>query len=312
MKYFIIVPVLLALVGLLIAYIAWRIAFYSPSPHNEQPYVFPRGRQYQEQKSRMTQLMHELEALPFEPVSIRARDGLELYGCYYHYKDGAPVQIQFHGYRGTSLRDFCGGHKLARESGQNILLVHQRAHGKSQGQCISFGVNERYDCLAWVDYVIERFGKDSRIILAGVSMGAATVLLAAGLPLPENVKAVIADCPYSSAQGIIRKVCADMHLSPRLMYPFVSLAARLFGGFRLSEGDVLKAVSQTKLPILLIHGQADKFIPFQMSQDISKACAGPVRLELFPQAGHGLSYMLDSERYARVINQFLRSCQFSD
>lgn len=307
MKYLLLVAASLALVVLLIAYIAWRMAFYSPTPRREQPYVFPRGKQYQEQKGRMTQLMQELEALPFEPVSIRAFDGLELYGAYYHYRDGAPVQIQFHGYRGTSLRDFCGGHKLARESGQNILLIHQRSHGKSQGHCISFGAKERYDCLAWANYVTERFGADTKIILAGVSMGAATVLLALDLPLPESVKCVIADCPYSSAGAIIRKVCADIHLPPRLMYPFARLAARLFGGFSLEDADVLKAVSQAKLPVLLIHGMGDKFIPYQMSEDIAKACSSPLRLELFPQAGHGLSYMLDTPRYEQSIKDFLRS-----
>ena len=180
------------LLALGIAYAAYRYAYFSPQKGRDDPYLTPQGGHYPPE-SAMYKLIREMEQLPFEPVSIRSRDGLTLRGRYYHMADGAPLQIQMHGYRGHALRDFCGGHKLARERGMNTLVVDQRAHGKSDGHVISFGINERYDCLAWAEYAADRW-PESDIVLAGISMGAATVLMASDLPLPDQVKGIIADC----------------------------------------------------------------------------------------------------------------------
>ena len=170
----------------------------------------------------MLSLIRQMDEIPYEAVTISAQDGTKLAVRYYHVRDGAPLQIQLHGYRGTALRDFCGGNKLARESGQNTLVVDQRAHGKSGGTTITFGIRERLDCLCWVEYASQRFGSDIPVFLSGVSMGAATVLMASELELPANVVGIIADCPYSSPEAIIRKVCQqDMHLPPVLVMPSV-------------------------------------------------------------------------------------------
>ena len=139
------------LAGLLVCVYAYRVAFYvSPRLKKQKPSV-PQGAQYQGERERMLALIRELEEIPYEPVTIRARDGMVLAGRYYHVRDGAPLQIQFHGYRGGAVRDFCGGNKLARESGQNTLLVDQRAHGNSGGSTITFGIRERWDCLSWAE-----------------------------------------------------------------------------------------------------------------------------------------------------------------
>ncbi len=302
--------IILALLALTagLSYILWRIGFYSALPRREDPYAIPKGAQYQKSRERTLRLIREFDQRPFEPVIIRSFDGLELYGRYYHVKDGAPVQIQFHGYRGTALRDFCGGSRLAMEAGHNCLVVDQRSHGKSQGKCICFGIKERYDCLAWAGYAAERFGGETPIVLSGVSMGAATVLMAAELDLPGNVRCIIADCPYSSPEGIIRKFCARIGILPGLVFPLIALGARLYGGFSIRASSAIASVARTELPILLIHGEADHFVPCSMSREIAAACKGPVRLETFPKAGHGLSYIVDSRRYERVVNDFLASC----
>ena len=194
---------------------------------------------------------------------------------YYHVRDGAPLQIQFHGYRGAALRDFCGGNKLARESGQNTLVVDQRAHGKSGGNTITFGIRERLDCLSWVKYANQRFSSGTPIFLSGVSMGATTVLMASELKLPANVMGIIADCPYSSPEVIIRKVCReDMHLPPALTMPLIRLGARLFGHFVLNESSAVQAVGNKNIPILLLHGEDDRFVPCDMSREIFDACTG--------------------------------------
>ena len=286
---------------------AYRTAFYSPKKGRKDYFIMPKGEQYEPIKERMDALMHELEAIPCENVSIKSFDGTELFARYYHLSDDAPLQIQFHGYRGSALRDFCGGTKLAREMGHNVLLVDQRAHGKSGGTTICYGIRERYDCLCWVNYACERFGSDIKIMLSGVSMGGATVLMASGLDLPDNVCGIIADSPYSSPEAIIRKVCGDMGLPHKLAFPFVRLGAFLFAGLRI-EGGADKAVKQSKTPILIIHGEEDRFVPTQMSRDIFAACASEKRLETFPEAGHGLSYMVDAERYRQIFSEFAAEC----
>ena len=292
------------------AIIGYRMAFYAPEPHYKDIYELPRGSQYEAEKEWMHSLIRAMDAVPFEPVSITAWDGTTLFGRYYHVSDGAPLQLQFHGYRSAGIQDFCGGNVLARKAGQNTLIVDQRAHGKSSGTAITFGIREQYDCLDWIRWANDRFGADTPIYLSGVSMGAATVLMAAGLPdLPDNVRGVIADSPYSCPREIIRIVCGKMHLPPALICPFVFLGARLIGGFDMAAGSPKEAVKQAKVPILIIHGEDDRMVPCAMSREIAANCASPIRLETFPGAGHGLSYILDKERYVRASNEFFEFCR---
>ena len=136
-------------------------------------------------------------------------------------------------------------------------------------------------------------------------MGAATVLMSASLNLPENVRGIMADCPYSTPSAIIRKVCKDVGYPPTLSYPFLWLGSLIFGGFRLDSCDAISAVKHTSLPILLIHGGDDRFVPCEMSREIYEACAAPKVLATFPGADHGLSYILDEPRYAGIVLDFL-------
>ena len=259
-----------------------------------------------EENAVIKRLIEEFREIPAEDVYIRSFDGLLLHGMYYHVADNAPLDIQLHGYNGNAFRDFCGGNKVSREAGRNSLVVEQRAHGLSQGETIPFGIRERRDCLSWVEYAIGRFGKDVKITLAGVSMGAATVLMAISLGLPENVKAIIADCGYSSPKAIIRKVARDQGFVPWLVYPFIWLGGRIFGGFNLTEASAVSSVAESKIPVLIIHGEADNFVPCYMAREIYDACRSEKELLTVPGAGHGLSYLIDSQLYEETVNDFLR------
>lgn len=233
-----------------------------------------------------------------------SRDGLKLQARYYHQSDDAPLVLCFHGYRGTPFRDFSGGTGLYRSTGFNLLMVEQRAHCSSEGHTITFGVKERYDCLDWIKYARERFGEEREMLLAGISMGAATVLMASGLELPRNVRGVIADAPYTSPKAIIQKVCGDMGLPVRLAMPFASVAARVFGGFGLTDANAAEAVQHATVPILLIHGEDDRFVPCGMGREIAAAAPERVELHTFPNAGHGLSFLVDQPRYERITKDF--------
>jgi len=283
----------------------YRIAFYISRNHPEDCRNIPNEEQYLQNRDYMRTLINEIEQVPCERVTITARDGTVLSARYYHVRDGAPVHVEMHGYRGSALRDFCGGNRATRLLGHNALLVDQRAHGESGGRSITFGVKERYDCLDWIGYVQKRFGEDTPIYLAGVSMGAATVLMAAELDLPGTVRGILADSPYSSPEAIIRKVCRDMGYPPALAFPLIRLGARVLGGFDPRECSAVAAVEKTKIPILLIHGEDDRFVPCEMSREIAAAGGERVHFETFPEAGHGLNYIVDTQRYHRVVEEFI-------
>ena len=296
---------IIVLLVLAFSYYAYKMAFYSGAKNpTEYKIKLPEGEHYQKEYERAISFIKELNEIPYEKIFIKSHDGKKLAARYYHTADGAPVHIEFHGYRSGAAKDFCGGDKFARDSGHNTLLVDQRAHGESEGRSISFGIKERLDCLDWINYVIDRFGQDVRIILAGISMGAATVLMASELDLPSNVKGIIADCPYSSPEKIIKQECAKMKLPPRLAYPFVRLGAIIFGGFDPSSATAEMAVSRSKTPILLIHGEEDDFVPCSMSRDIYEACASDKTLVTVPLASHGLSYIVDRPRYEKEVGSF--------
>lgn len=292
---------------LLGAYYAYRVAFFSPKKGRDDIYILPTGEQYDSTREHLKNCIDRLHVMPFEEVQITAYDGKKLFGRYYHIHDGAPVQLQFHGYRGSALRDLCGGTPLAMKLGHNVLLVDQRAHGRSEGSTISFGVKERRDCQSWCRYCAQRFG-DRPLILSGVSMGAATVLMASDMELPDTVKAIVADCPYSSPAQIIALVAGGTGLPAKASAVFCGIGALVYGRFRLGGASPVASVKHTKLPVLLLHGEDDRFVPCDMSRQIYEACAGQKRLETFPGAAHGMCYMEDPQRYEAVVGSFLEEC----
>ena len=292
---------------LLISLCTYRIAFFSPRNKRSTINESMTGEQYDAVSEHIYRVSHIMEKYPYESVTITSFDGCKLHGRYYHISDDAPIEILFHGYRSCALRDCSGGHALSRKMGFNALVVDQRAHGESDAQTITFGIKEHRDCLCWIQYCNDRFGKDRQIILSGLSMGAATVLMAANCTLPDNVACIIADSPYSAPSEIIDKVCADMHYPVFLCRPFIHLGALIFGRFHLNALTAKQAVTRANVPILLIHGDEDRLVPCSMSYDIAKHSASRTHVEIFPGAGHGLSYLIDPVRYEYVVYDFLRS-----
>lgn len=262
---------------------------------------------YDPYRPEMRRIYRILKERPYEAVSIQSRDGLKLTGRYYHVKDGAPLDIGFHGYKSHSTVDFSGGSELSFELEHNLLLIDQRAHGDSEGHTISFGIKERHDLLEWVRYCVERFGPDTEIMLYGVSMGGATVLLAANLDLPKNVRGIVADCPYASPLEIVLHVGEEMPIPRWLIKPFVILGARLFGGFDITQVTATQTVKETKVPILIIHGQEDTLVPWAMSRAVQEANPAMVRYFLVPGAEHAISYLVDREGYRRAVLDFMAS-----
>ena len=301
------VLITVAALSILISYLCFRMAFYVTKKQKTvtEEYPIPEGEIYEPYRPVMTGWLKAIRKLPQKELSIRSHDGLTLRGTFYEYAPGAPIELMFHGYRGNGERDLAGGVRRCFLLGRSALIVDQRASGKSDGKVISFGVNESRDCLLWVQKAIETFGPDCKIILCGISMGASTVLAAAGEPLPHNVIGVLADCGFSSPRAIMQKVIADMHLPPRLAYPFVRLGAILFGGFDPDEVTSLDRMKTVKVPVIFYHGDADAYVPCEMSHQLYEACNAPKKaLVTIPDAGHGLAFAVDPETYLQELGRF--------
>lgn len=292
--------------GLLISYICFRMAFYVSDRQRAESMrrLTPTGEIYEAYRTQMEAWAHETEKLPHRRVKVTSFDGLTLWGRFYEYAPGAPIEIMFHGYRGTALRDLSGGVQRCFSLGRSVLLVDQRAASMSGGHVITFGIHESRDALTWVDFVLRDQGENAVIILTGISMGASTVLIAAGNPLPGQVACVIADCGFHSAKDIIQKVIRDMHLPASILYPFVKLGARLFGRFNPEETSAEEAVAKSTVPVFFVHGEADDFVPCEMGKRLHKACASKKYLFTVPGAGHGLGYLKDTEGYINALTSF--------
>ena len=291
---------------LLVAYLCYRMAFFAPArkPVPADVIEIPEGEIYEAFRPQMEAWTREVRTMPVEKMSITAFDGLTLWGKYYEYAPGAPIELMFHGYRGSAERDLLGGVQRCFALGRSALIVDQRCSGHSDGSVITFGINEHRDCLSWVDFILQRFGPEVKIILTGISMGASTVLIAGGKPLPPNVIGILADCGYSSAGEIIKVVIRQMGLPVGLSYAFVKLGAKLYGRFDLEETSPVEAVKKCTVPVIFFHGEEDAYVPCYMSRINYEACASRKKLVTVPGAGHGLSYLVAPEAYLDALREF--------
>ena len=249
-----------------------------------------------------------LRAKTLERVEITSFDGLRLVGHVLDREAPAGVVILVHGYRSCSASDFGGAFEMYDRAGFAIILIDHRAHGYSEGKHIGFGVLERYDIVDWAKYVEQRW-QGVPLVLDGVSMGASVVMMGAEIGYPDNVKAIIADCGYTTPDRIAKKVLRQwFRLPPFPLYPIARAFIKLFAGYDIEGASSLKALEHVKeknIGILIAHGKADDFVPYEMSEDNMAVLEGYDRAELFTseKAGHGLSFLYNKEEYVEAIKR---------
>lgn len=294
------------LISILTIY-CFNTAFYAKPNRIDDIHDVPNTDQYKPYYNEMISLIDKLNQEPFEAVSTVSVDGLTLRGRLYMRDENAPIEIAFNGYRTTGVHDAGGIFQLARKAGHNILIVDQRATGKSDGTVISFGIKERFDVLSWVNYINQRFGTKMKIILIGGSLGGATVLMASNLDLPSNVVAIIADSAYTSPKEIIIKVIKSMYLPANFIYTFVKFAAKLLGHFNLEEATASDSVMHTNKPILFIHGGSDHYVPCEMAKENFQKCNSKNKqLLIIPDAPHDISLLTDWNTYQNTVFNFYK------
>jgi fermentation-respiration switch protein FrsA (DUF1100 family) len=243
---------------------------------------------------------------PYNEFTITSDDNLKLKAYYLPAKYPTDkTVILAHGY--SSQGTFMGAYAkfYYEQLGYNVLLPDARGHGKSEGQSIGFGWIDRKDYLRWINFIIKNQEK-SQIVLHGVSMGADTVLMTSGEKLPDNVKAVISDCAYTSLKDELSYQFKQMYTLPA--FPIISSASiltKVKAGYFLGEASALKQVNKSVTPTLFIHGSSDSFVPTNMVYELYNACSSSKELWVVPNAGHGYSYFIDCDAYVKKVKGFL-------
>lgn len=238
-------------------------------------------------------------------VSVQSKDGLRLAGTWLAADNPKGTIILAHGYRSCKLIEFSMVLEFYHNYGLNILLPDQRSHGKSEGKIITFGVKESDDITCWIDWHNANYG-EIPVILSGLSMGASTVLFLADADLPKNIKGIIADCGFTSPWDIIACVFKNVtHLPPVPSLWVAEGFARVFGRFSLRQKDTRKILAMSRLPILMVHGVDDGFVPCEMTRQGYAACTGEKQVLLVEGADHGLSFLVDGNRYKEMVMAFL-------
>ncbi len=249
------------------------------------------------------------ESLNPVQVFTKSYDGLKLAARLYGGDCDATI-ITFHGYRSPARRDYSCAIKMYRDIGFNVLLIDHRSHGDSEGKLITYGIKERFDALSWVNFILDRFGKEHEVFLSGISMGAATVMMASDIGLPENVKGIVADSGYSSPIDIIGNVAENtFHISRKVAIGILEPMCRLFGRFSLYETSALKALQNNTIPMMFIHGKADSLVPYQMSVECYNTAKSKKVIELVEGAEHGCGYMQDRQYLEQKLKEFFYMCR---
>lgn len=245
-------------------------------------------------------------AQPHEDVYQFSEDGLKLHATWFPAEDSKRVVICFHGYTSQGMSDYIGLSDYYMKRNFSMLLVDERAHGDSEGEYIGFGCLDRMDAQGWIEWVIEKCGEDVSILLHGTSMGGATVLMTSGLKLPVQVKGIVSDCGFTSAKEVFTHVLHFMyHLPAFPMIQISSLVNRKKAGYGLDDCNAAREVQKAEVPILLIHGDADTFVPCSMCEKIYENCASKKQKLIVKGAAHAESYYKDTEAYEQALNEFI-------
>ncbi len=242
-----------------------------------------------------------------ERIVMKSNDGLRLAAYYLPPKEQSDkVLILMHGYRNDGFGDFSGLVRFYHEMGYHLLVPHQRSHGESEGRYICFGVKERYDLKQWTEYIVKRMKGRCKVFLSGISMGGATVLMAAGLDLPKQVKGIIADCAFTSPWDIFSSVMnLNFHVPKTPVLQVADIISRKRAGFAFKECSTLDCMRENRIPVLFIHGGTDTFVPTQMSYRNYETCTAPKELLIVERAAHATSNMVAPEIYRDKVIGFM-------
>lgn len=242
-------------------------------------------------------------------VMIHSKDRLRLYARILECEAPKGVILLMHGYHSSAIHDFSCAIEYYHNMGYILVMPDQRAHGDSDGKYITFGIKEKYDCRLWTEYIVKKY-EGLPILLDGISMGASTVMLASGIGLPDAVCGIIADCGYSHPLDICSHVLKNrMGIPPAIVLPIAKRIAMHRAGVDFEDGDVTRALVRNTKPLLIVHGEADTFVPSYMTDKnalFAKNC--DLTVLKIPGADHGMSFLTDEVTVKNTLEHFLDKC----
>ncbi len=237
---------------------------------------------------------------------LLSEDGLELHAYYIPAPKPSDLYVILcHGYRNSAL-SMAEYAYVYHRAGWNVLVLDHRSHGYSEGRFITMGWKEHEDLIMWIQQLVEH-DSQAQVLLHGVSMGAATVMMACGSPsLPENVVAAVEDCGYTSVRDeFLDKIAPVMGFTAQPFLSFASLLNRIQSGYFLEEVNCVEAVSQSEIPILFIHGRRDDFVPFWMLEELYGAATCPKIKLVVPEAAHAQARLVNPQLYWSTVEFFV-------
>lgn len=292
--------------ALIIYYFYYRV--FGTRGHKESKYLYSTftHKYTSDEKETVKKAIEEGVTIPYETIEVLSNDNLVLRGRYYHVSTDAPTDIFVSGYKGLCRRDFAVLYQYAyKELHHNVLLTSSRAHDESSGHFCTFGKAESEDVLVWIGKVVEMM-PSSPINVIGFSLGASACILAS--PFMDNaVKKVVADAPFANGRDEMKHIVYKLYpRGGKILFPIIRSSAYIFGGFRLSKIDVVKAASKSVVPVLLIHSKGDTTVPFSSSERIYEALHEPKSmLVLSESTDHGEGSIKEREKYISSITKFL-------
>lgn len=230
-------------------------------------------------------------------------DSLRLHGKLFK-NPGTKYALVCHGYT-SKAKHMAGFVNKFHSLGYNVLAVDARAHGDSEGTKIGMGWVERFDVIEWIKYIIS-LEPDAQIILHGVSMGASTVLMASGEELPKNVKAIIADCGYTSEWDEFRQEADVLHIPWFPVLNASSAISKVRDGYDFKQASAVEQVKKSHIPTLFIHGSKDELVPYGMLNELYSAANCEKEILTIQGAGHALSSSVAPELYWNTVETFLK------
>lgn len=206
-----------------------------------------------------------------EEVSVTTKDGYRLLGrAFYQEGESHDWVLLLHGYTGWKEEMYPIAFEYA-ERGYQVLVPDMRCSGESEGDFIGMGWTDRKDNLLWLQTILKK-DKNARIVIHGQSMGGACALMMTGEDLPDNVKAVVSDSAYTDAYSIFKKQLKDwFHLPGFPLVDGADLMLQIRGGYSLKKASALDAVKKSTIPLLIIHGEEDVFVPVEMAYTLYDA-----------------------------------------
>lgn len=300
---FLMIIIIIFLLFLLMGDIFFTIAL-NRKIKNKEEYKKKKSEEYKERQKKLEEESkwveentREIQIISYDNLSLKARI-LE------KNRSNHKWVILIHCYKGNHIQ-LADVAKKFYQLDRNCLMVDLRAHGKSEGKYIGMGYQDKKDILKWIEYIIKQ-DEEAEIVLYGVSMGAATVMMTIGEKLPKQVKSAIEDCGYTSVWDEFQLRFKKILKIPTFpILPMASIISKMRAGYFFKEASCVQALEKAKTPILFIHGEEDRYVPFEMLETLYKVANSPKEKLVIQGARHTEARKVNPTLYWSKIEEFI-------